>query len=99
VPAGEIERLVVEQLQIVGLDPALVAQVREEVVGTAPVEEAELVHSLGQFKPVWEALTPAEQARVVQLLVDQILYDGGTGKIAVTFRPTMIRALGAGAGA
>ena len=42
---------------------------------------------------MWGALAPREQVRVVQLLVGQVDYDGGQGKVAVTFRPAGIRTL------
>jgi hypothetical protein len=35
----------------------------------------------------WEALPVAEQARLVQRLVQQIEYDGRQGKVAITFHP------------
>ncbi|MCX6633471.1 MAG: hypothetical protein NT090_00010 [Acidobacteria bacterium] len=47
------------------------------------------------FDPVWESLAPREQARVVQLLVERVAYDGRDGQISVTFRPTGIKTLAA----
>jgi site-specific DNA recombinase len=49
--------------------------------------------ALRAFDPVWTALAPREQARVLQLLVERIDYDGRAGKIAVRFHPTVIKAL------
>ena len=48
---------------------------------------------LGRFEPVWTALTPREQARVLHLLVERVDYDGRDGTLAVTFRPTGIKSL------
>ena len=45
------------------------------------------------FEPLWESMTQREQGRVVQLLVQRIDYDGGRGKVAITFHPYGIRAL------
>jgi len=59
------------------------------------VDEDELATALSLFDPVWESLAPREQARVVQLLVERVAYDGRDGTIAVTFRPTGIRTLAA----
>jgi len=42
---------------------------------------------------VWGTLSPREQARIVQLLVERVDYDGREGTIAVTFRPNGIRTL------
>jgi site-specific DNA recombinase len=57
------------------------------------VDEREVVQALSLFDPVWESLTPHEQARVVRLLVERVDYDGTTGTLAVTFRPTGIKSL------
>jgi hypothetical protein len=36
------------------------------------------------------------QARVLQLLIQQVAYDGANGKVAVTFRPSGLKTLGRG---
>jgi site-specific DNA recombinase len=48
---------------------------------------------LSCFERVWQALAPAEQARVVHLLVERVDYDGARGKVAITFQPPGIKAL------
>ena len=45
------------------------------------------------FDPIWETLTPGEQARVIELLVEKVEYDGRDGQVTVTFHPTGIKAL------
>jgi len=57
------------------------------------VAEAELTAALSQFDPVWEALSPREQARMIRLLVERVSYDGEKESVAVTFRPSGIKAL------
>lgn len=57
------------------------------------VDEREVVRALSLFDPVWESLTPREQARIVQLLVERVNYDGQNGIVSTTFRPTGIKAL------
>jgi site-specific DNA recombinase len=57
------------------------------------VDPADVRAALASFAPVWEQLGPKEQARVVQLLVERVDYDGSAGTVAVTFRPTGIQAL------
>jgi site-specific DNA recombinase len=57
------------------------------------LDEADLTLALSAFDPVWGTLTPREQARVVQLLVERVDYDGGQGKVAITFQPTGIQTL------
>jgi hypothetical protein len=38
-------------------------------------------------------MTPDEQARVVQLLVSRVDYDGARGKVAITFHPLGMKTL------
>ncbi|MCK6481664.1 MAG: recombinase family protein [Planctomycetes bacterium] len=57
------------------------------------VDEEDLERALSLFDPVWDALFPKEQARILRLLVERVAYDGGAGSIAVTFRPNGIQAL------
>jgi site-specific DNA recombinase len=42
---------------------------------------------------VWDCLAPREQARVIELLVDRVTYDGVAGTISITFHPRGIKAL------
>jgi site-specific DNA recombinase len=161
VPAGEIERFVVEQIKGIGRDPTVVAetvcQVRQqteagierlqqersalqrqlrddnarlqaaaamtdhaervsrlatvqECVRAAErrlteidnelialrgelVEEAEVAQALAEFDQLWEALAPREQARVLELLVERIEYDGQRGSVSLTFHPCGIKLL------
>jgi site-specific DNA recombinase len=57
------------------------------------VDEAEVAAALADFDAVWDCLVPREQARVIELLVEQISYDDDRGSIAITFRPTGIKTL------
>ena len=36
------------------------------------ITEADVVAALGHFAPLWDELFPAEQARIVRLLVDRV---------------------------
>ena len=49
---------------------------------------------MAKFDLVWKALTPREQARVIELLVERVDYDGERGKVAVTFHADGIRNFG-----
>jgi site-specific DNA recombinase len=73
------------------------AEVREEEVALADdlVDEAEVARVLAEFGTLWGALTPREQARVVELLVERVDYDGQNGSVSITFRPAGIKTLGA----
>ncbi|MCC7409672.1 MAG: recombinase family protein [Phycisphaeraceae bacterium] len=155
VPAGEIEKFVVEQIKAVGQDPAVLTetvrqaqrqgkkalddlqaeerailkdmarldarlrklasgaatpeladtqerlhaseqratQIRAEIValGGEMVNESEVQAALSAFEPVWDTLSPREQARIIRLLVERVDYDGKVGTVAVTFRPNGIK--------
>jgi len=161
VPAGEIERFVVEQIKGIGKDPAVLketlrqargqsqrslaglqteerrlerelarhnadvrklaghvrdtttvdeiaelqerirvaeqraTEVREQTVALNRelVDEREVEAALSVFDPVWETLSPREQARIIQLLVERVDYDGKRGTVSVTFRPSGIKTL------
>jgi len=69
--------------------------VREELIalGRELVDEKEAVRALALFDPVWDALSPREQVRVMQLLVERVDYDGAKGTVSITFHPTGIRSL------
>jgi site-specific DNA recombinase len=165
IPAGEIERFVVERIRAIGADPALQqqvfaqarqqdeaclseweaerrglekdlarwhAQLRAHVPACAGADEDgatlawltdtqerirgaeqqllklreqmcalrqrrldadEVALALTQFGPVWESLAPREQARLVQLLIEKVEYDGVNGRVAIAFYPTGIKTL------
>jgi site-specific DNA recombinase len=59
------------------------------------VDEREVEDALAAFDPVWETLTPKEQARVVRLLVQQVDYDGSTGTVSLAFHPDGLKTLAA----
>jgi site-specific DNA recombinase len=162
IPAGEIERWVVEQIRTMGRDPGLLAEtlaqarrqsgesierlekersaLRQQVrlahgeLGLLPgigmpeseriaraadlneqvsaverrlgeiqgellalererIDETAVGAALVEFDGVWESLTPREQARVIELLVERVEYDGREGTVAITLRPSGIRVL------
>ena len=55
--------------------------------------EVDFANSIRQFDPVWEALSTREKARVFQLLLERVDYEGAEGTVAVTFRPSGIKVL------
>jgi len=57
--------------------PEIVAQTMAAASPAAPdVTEREVVAALDRFDEVWSALFPAEQARLVRLLVDRVTVTG-----------------------
>jgi site-specific DNA recombinase len=73
------------------------ADIQEQLVALEGevVDEHEIALALSSFDPVWEALTPREHARIVELLIERVDYNGTTGKVAITFQPAGIRTLAA----
>jgi hypothetical protein len=73
VPAAEIEAAVIDQLRGIFRQPGI-------IVGTwcaaraeqDDITEDEAREALLQLDPLWDELFPAEQARVVQLLVERV---------------------------
>ncbi len=68
-----------------------VAELQAERVDTTDVAAA-----LADFDNVWRALSPREQTRIVQLLVQRVEFDAGEGTIEVSFHPSGIKALANG---
>ena len=71
------------------------AAIDEEVqaVGRGQNCEDEIEQALADFAPIWDALSPCEQARIVQLLVERVDYDGAAQTVSITFHPSWIKAL------
>ncbi|KAA5535675.1 hypothetical protein FYK55_28400 [Roseiconus nitratireducens] len=57
------------------------------------VDDAKVLESLTQFDGVWAALPPRDQARIVELLIERIVYDGRGGDLSITYLPTGVRSL------
>jgi site-specific DNA recombinase len=79
----------------IGLVESRVRKVREQMqaIRERMLGEDEAATALSLFDPLWATLTPADQARVVGLLVERVDYDGAKGKVNISFHPTGIRAL------
>jgi site-specific DNA recombinase len=54
---------------------------------------SDISSALGMFVPVWGALSPREQARILHLLVERIEYDRTGGELEIHFLPVGIRVL------
>ncbi|MCK4414403.1 MAG: recombinase family protein [Candidatus Eisenbacteria sp.] len=98
-PAAELEKFVVEQVRCIGTDRKLLAEVLHRArseVGRRPrdtIDEQALAAALGNFVPIWGNLSPREQARVIRLLIERVVFDPEAGEVALTFRPSGIDAL------
>ncbi|MET3791810.1 recombinase family protein [Aquamicrobium terrae] len=85
VAAGEIETVVIDQLRAVFSAPEMVVRTwmaARQLDST--ISEADIRDGLMRLDPMWDELFPAEQARIVQLLVERV--DVGTDNIAIRIR-------------
>jgi len=85
VPAAEIEGAVVDQLRGLLRAPEVIVgtwrSARPEFDG---LSEAEVREALEGLDPLWDELFPAEQARIVQLLIERV--DVGEGGVDIRLR-------------
>lgn len=100
-PAGELERLVLEQVKLKVNEPEMLAaiqgKVREDANGGKARHEpghrnghargdADVATQMREFTDVWEMVTPKERARVVQLLIERVTFDGAKGEVSIAMR-------------
>src|SRR6185437_11292044 len=68
VPAGPVDQAVIEQIRRLVRAPEIVTRtIRSAELPAATVQEA-----LADFDRIWDELFPAEQARLVRLLVERV---------------------------
>ena len=85
VPAAEIETAVIGQLRgLLRAPEAIVGTWRSARPEIDGLTEAEVRDALEGLDPLWDELFPAEQARIVHLLVERV--DVGTDGIAIRLR-------------
>jgi DNA invertase Pin-like site-specific DNA recombinase len=97
VPAAEIEGAVVGQVRALLRQPEVVVgtwlAARADVQG---LTEEEMRDALGHLDPLWDELFPAEQARIVRLLVERVDVStaGADIKLRVDGLASLVRELG-----
>jgi site-specific DNA recombinase len=74
VPAGEVEAAVINQIRALLRAPEVVVRVwRAAQLDDETIDECAVVEALQRLDPLWEQLFPAEQARILQLLVARVV--------------------------
>jgi hypothetical protein len=92
VSAAEIETAVIGQVRVLLRQPAIIAGTWLAAQAEAPdVTENEVRDALEQLDPLWDQLFPAEQARVIRLLVERV--EVGLDGVAVRLRIAGLRSL------
>lgn len=73
VPAAEIEKIVVDQVRALLLTPEIIVQTWKAArKASKNLTENDVRAALTDFESLWAELFPAEQARLIQLLVDRV---------------------------
>jgi hypothetical protein len=97
IAAGEVEGLVLGQVRRLLASPELVARtitaVRRDngAAEETQLDEGDVIEALGALEPVWNEIYPAEQARILRLLINRI--DVAPDGISVTLHAAGIQSL------
>ncbi len=85
VPAAEIERAVIDQVRVILRAPEIIIHTWRAARRTmGDITKAEVRDAIERLDPAWDELFPAEQARIVQLLVERV--DVGTDGVDIRLR-------------
>lgn len=91
--AGETSLLVDLQERILGCE-SRIRQVDDNLAAIKPLPESDLRKALAEFEPVWASLSPSEQAKLLNLLLERIDYDGAAGSVTLRFWPNGFQQMG-----
>ena len=73
-PAAELESAVLDQLRAVLRSPDLLGDVLPRAIELDPsLDEAKVTVAMTRLDAIWEQLFPAEQTRIVKLLVEKVI--------------------------
>ena len=85
VPAAEIERAVIDQVRALLRQPEIIVGTWAAAQAEADdVTEAEVREALARLDPLWDEMFPAEQTRIIHLLVERV--DVSTTGAAIKMR-------------
>jgi site-specific DNA recombinase len=92
ISAGEIEGIVLQQLQPVLKTPETLALLTSEARKTNPAAtEADVSRALGNLAEIWEHVFPAEQERLMQRLIKRITVH--PNRVDIDIQPDGVTAL------
>jgi site-specific DNA recombinase len=73
-PAAELESAVLDQLRAILRSPELLSEVLSQAIKLDPtLDEAKVTEAMIRLDAIWEQLFPAEQSRIVKLLVEKVI--------------------------
>jgi DNA invertase Pin-like site-specific DNA recombinase len=74
IPAGEVEDVVLNQLTALFRTPEMVVNIWKAAHNhDDEITEKDVVEALGNVQALWDHLFPAEQARILHLLIEQVV--------------------------
>ncbi|MFA5593205.1 MAG: recombinase family protein [Micavibrio sp.] len=77
IPAGEIEEIVMNQIQSIFAKPQIIVDVWKKVKADIPnYSENELRSIMQRMGALWDILVPAEHKRITHLLIDRVAVHG-----------------------
>jgi site-specific DNA recombinase len=92
VPAAEIEKIVIDQVRTLLRSPEVIVQTWRRARKTSKtLAETDVRSALFEFDQLWNELFPAEQARIIQVLVERV--DVGTDGVDIGLRVDGITSL------
>jgi site-specific DNA recombinase len=91
VAAGEAEALVLAQMRTIFRAPEIAAKVIAAAGQERPEQEGEIIAALGDLDVIWDQLFPAEQNRLLHLLIERI--DVATDGFRLRLRAEGLRSL------
>jgi len=84
-PAGVVEGIVIGEIRKLIRAPEITARTIRDVQAELPkLRETEIIEALKEFDKLWAALYPAEQTRIIHLLVQRVTV--GEDGVAVDLR-------------
>jgi site-specific DNA recombinase len=90
---GDVVGKLADLQQRIGQVEGRVKRVRQQILEAQKGLLDEAADALALFDPVWAEMSPREQARVVALLVEEVVYDSTRGRVRIAFHPSGIKTL------
>ena len=73
-PAAELESAVLDQLRAILRAPTLLGDMLPQAIKLDPtLDEAKITVAMTRLDAIWDQLFPAEQTRIVKLLVEKVI--------------------------
>jgi hypothetical protein len=92
VPAAEVERIVIDQVRLLLISPGIIVQTWRAIrQSTEGMTESKVRRALIAFEPLWNELFPAEQSRIIGLLVERV--DVRSDRVDIRLRIAGVSAL------